>query len=311
VSVPARQIGIDENGLGPRLGPMIVTAVRLELDPQRVPDARVYAELATRAGIGDSKAACAHGSMRGVEGRVLALLREHLGLEADSLATLTTALALEDAVALRQHCPSGEAPAACFGDPVPLPAFGAGPTEQDRAAAVALREAGVRLCGVRVGIACAKRMNLGREAGASRFDLDLAFMVRLAASLQPAGAAPVVALCGKVGGRKSYAAALQPLSPLVGVVAEERTRSSYQLPGFGEAHFVMDGDATEPAIGLASLVGKYVRELWMHRLNRYWMAAVPGVTPVSGYHDPVTERFVQATALARRERAVPDACFER
>src|SRR5439155_702385 len=106
---------------------------------------------------------------------------------------------------------------------------------------------------------------------------------------------PVMALCGKVGGRKEYSAAIEPLAPLVGVLAEKTARSSYAIPGFGEMHFVLDGDATEPAIGLASLIGKYVRELWMHRINRYWIDAAPGAEPASGYHDPITQRFVDAT----------------
>ena len=73
----------------------------------------------------------------------------------------------------------------------------------------------------------------------------------------------------------------------------------------------MDGDATEPAISLASVCGKYARELWMHRHNRYWSSAVDGVTAVSGYHDPVTDRLVRATALARKQRQIEDRCFER
>lgn len=312
VTVPAFQIGIDENGLGPRLGPMVVTAVRLELDVARVPDVRAFARLARQAGIGDSKAECAHGAMGGVEGRVLALLRTHLGVEAGTLTALSDTLGLDDEATLRGDCPPGEAPMACFGDPLPLPAFGPGPSRDDVAAAEALRENGVVLREARVALACARRMNRARDAGTSRFDLDLRMMVRLAAALGAGdGRGGVVALCGKVGGRKSYAAALAPLAPLVGVLGESKDRSSYALPGFGEVHFVLDGDATEPAIGLASLVGKYVRELWMHRLNRYWMAAVPGTTPVSGYHDPATARLVTATALVRRERGIPDDCFER
>jgi hypothetical protein len=309
---PRVQIGIDENGLGPRLGPMIVTAVRLELDPEKLATRRGYLAAATRAGIGDSKEHSAHGAMGPCEARVLSMLKVHLGLEARSLAHLAETVGLEEPDALRADCPPGEAPHVCFRDAVDLPAFGGGPQPGDIAAATKLLEKGMRLVGVRVGIVCAKRMNLARDAGLSRFDLDLAYMIRLAEALRgDRGTPPVTAYCGKVGGRAKYASALERLSPLVGVLGEERERSSYAVPGFGEVHFVMDGDATEPAIGLASMIGKYVRELWMTRIHRYWAGHVAGLEPVSGYHDPSTEVFVRKTALVRRERGVPEICFER
>lgn len=310
--LPPVQIGIDENGLGPRLGPMIVTAVRLEIDAARIKDPGALRAAATAAGIGDSKAEGAHGTMGTIERRVLALFAHHLGLTPSSLTELFSSLGHETEASLRHDCPPGEASTACFGDPITLPAFGGAPSREDHASALVLAEAGVRLRAARVGVVCARRMNEGRAAGRSRFDLDLELMIQLASALRSsAEALPLVVLCGKVGGRKSYAAALEPLSTMVSVLAESRARSSYHVARFGEVHFVMDGDASEPAIALASMIGKYVRELWMERINRYWVAAAPDAKPASGYHDPVTARFVEATALARRARAVPDACFER
>ena len=64
-------------------------------------------------------------------------------------------------------------------------------------------------------------------------------------------------------------------------------------------------------VALASLVGKYLRELTMERIYRYYAKALPGLTRASGYHDPVTARFVEATRLVRAERAIGDECFER
>ncbi len=310
--VPRVQIGIDENGLGPRLGPMIVTAVRLELDGDVLATRRAFVTAATRAGIGDSKAQSGHGAMGPTEARVLAIMARHLGLESPSLESFARSVGLDDEASLRTDCPPGEAPRACFHHAVDLPAFGAGPGRDDHDAAEKLHAKGIRLAGVRVVVVCAKRMNLASAAGVNRFDLDLESMVRLASSLRGApDTAPVTAYCGKVGGRASYARALEKLSPLVGVLGEARARSSYAIPRFGEMHFVMDGDASEPAIGLASMIGKYVRELWMSRIHRYWAGHVEGLEAVSGYHDPSTERFVVATSLVRQERGVPDECFER
>ncbi len=309
---PEHTIGVDENGLGPRLGPMVVTGIRLRIDLVRVPNEAQLRRITSRAGIGDSKEACAHGDMSGVEAFVLAMLDRHMDVRPATFTQLVARLGLETSSELQSLCPDGEAPRVCFGEALPLPAFGAGPDADAFDRAMQLRDDGVVLASARVSSACARRLNVARIAGRSRFDLDLDAMVALVRALATADRATEhVAYCGKVGGRKSYSAALERMSALVGVLGERPARSSYRVPGFGEIHFVRDGDATEPAIGLASLLGKYVRELWMRRLNNYWHVAVPESVPASGYHDPVTARLVEATALVRAERGVPDNCFER
>ncbi len=68
---------------------------------------------------------------------------------------------------------------------------------------------------------------------------------------------------------------------------------------------------TRLCLFLASLVGKYVRELSMLRIHLDLRAHVPALGAASGYHDPVTTRYIVATALVRRERQIPDDCFER
>lgn len=308
-----RHVGIDENGLGSRLGPMTVTGVRLELDEALARDGARLRKVCGAAGIADSKAVAAHGAMARTEARVLALMQVHLGETPSSLRAWTEAMTLGGESGLRVRCPtSGDAATVCFGDEVTLPAFGAGPTREDFAAAERLSNEGVRVASVRVAVVCARALNEAKARGESRFDVDLAAMVRLMGALKgEATAGPLQAFCGKVGGRKSYSAGLEALSPLCSVLSEERGRSSYAVAGFGDVHFVMDGDATEPSIGLASLFGKYARELWMERHNRHWVRAVPGQTPVSGYHDPVTDRLVRATELLRRDRGIEDACFVR
>lgn len=304
---PRLRAGLDENGLGPRLGPMTVTGALLSL---AAPD-DVVAKAAAAARIGDSKGLCAHGSMGEVERFVLAALDVHLGRRPATLDELLDAVGHESPEALRAPCPEGEAPRQCFASPVALPAFGDGPGDRDRASLTALRDAGVGVVEVRVSLACAGRLNDERAAGRSRFDVDLDAMLSVADRFR-ARVAPgeLTVACGKVGGRKSYGPALTRLHPLPEALEETPARSAYRLRGWGEVAFVRDGDATDPAIALASLFGKYVRELTMERIYRYYATLVPGLGRASGYHDPVTERFVQATALVRRG-AVDDRCFER
>ena len=45
--------------------------------------------------------------------------------------------------------------------------------------------------------------------------------------------------------------------------------------------------------------------------KRHWQRVVPDLRGASGYHDPVTAAFVEATKVARREMRVPEECFER
>jgi hypothetical protein len=99
-----------------------------------------------------------------------------------------------------------------------------------------------------------------------------------------------------------------------------RQRSAYYFPGLGELHFVQDADARDVLVMLASLVGKYVRELLMARISRFYDgaeappstgAAAGTALGVSGYHDERTDAWVAATAARRRTLRIVDDCFER
>lgn len=289
---------------------MTVTGVRVAMDEGTDAKKRKVAEALRAAGIGDSKALCAHGAMGSVERVVLSMLDVHLGVQPASLDALTERFGLENATALKLPCPSGEASQVCFGQDIALPAFGGSITDASRREAAALDKLGFSLRDVRISVRCAGVLNDARAIGQSRFDVDLASMCALLAVLAE-GHAPVRAVLGKVGARSKYTEILAQRFALVRTDEERREVSRYNIAALGTVHFVMDGDASEPTISLASMFGKYARELWMRRHNQYWQQAVEGLHPVSGYHDPVTDRLVRATALVRKTRAIPQRCFER
>jgi hypothetical protein len=54
-----------------------------------------------------------------------------------------------------------------------------------------------------------------------------------------------------------------------------------------------------------------VRELLMARVARHYQPDAPPAERPSGYHDPLTDKFVAASALARKRRKIPVTCFER
>jgi len=119
-------------------------------------------------------------------------------------------------------------------------------------------------------------------------------------------------VCGMVGGIRSYPDKLRHL-PREQTSAVRATKGTlaYDVVGIGQVRFEIDADARHLPVAFASMIGKYVRELWMERQNRFYRGHDASLESVSGYHDPTTQRFV-AGSLALRDRLGIDlACFER
>jgi hypothetical protein len=311
------RIGADENGLGPRLGPMIVTAVMARVTPEgdRLVGKKPRGALAAR--LGDSKALLAHGDVALGEAWARALAVRGCGrvpFAGGPDATtdeLVHAISADDRAALRAPCP-GHVEAQCWsteGEPLAAPAELVDLVRRDLDR---LAHKGVEIVAVRSVILCARRMNEGLDAGRSRFSLDLHAMERLVLDLGARAGEEVQAVCGKVGGFGKYGAAFGPLSGRLHTVIEEgRPRSAYHFPGVGEIAFVRDADDSDQLVSMASMVGKYLREALMARIVRHYRGELPELPDASGYYDPVTTTFMGATRLVRDRRDVPDRCFER
>lgn len=314
---PTYHLGADENGLGPRLGPMVVTAVLAKVAPgaerDLVPDPREkLTDLASR--LGDSKGLVAFGDAALAEAWTRALVARGAGkhTRARSPDELLDAVCLDSREALEAPCPPQAKPM-CWntdGD-----AFD--PKSDDLTARVAqdldvLASGGIEITAVRSVIVCNQRLDEAARAGKSRFQVDLHAMERLVVALADLAGAEVEAVCGKVGGYGQYGKVFGPLgSRLHAVLEESRARSAYRFPGLGTVAFVVDADASHRLVGLASLVGKYVRELTMGRIVHHFRKRDASLPVVSGYHDPVTTRFVAATAASRGAEGIPAPCFER
>ncbi len=303
-------MGIDENGLGPRLGPLIITGVTVSVtgDGERVAS---RAPGRSFARIGDSKALVTYKDSSLGEAWARALLRR-LGRPAKTVDETIHSISLDPRAALRAPCP-GDHHHQCWRSDE---AFAADDTlvhqvgrDLDR-----LGAKGISIVDVRAVIVCAQKLNVAADAGTSRFDVDLHAMERLVLASREATGDEVFATCGKVGGYDRYSAAFGPLAGRLHVAIEEgRKRSTYRFPTVGELSFVRDADAGNLLVAMASLVGKWLRDALMARIVRHHRAAAGDETipEPSGYHDPVTAKFVDATSLARKKHGLPDDCFER
>jgi len=301
-------IGADENGLGSRLGPMVVTAVLAEVDEQgqRFLSRKLPKRL--REDLDDSKRLMSHTDVGVGE----AWARELTGHAAPSPAELFELLSLEGSADLREPCPK-TAGKQCW--TIESEAFVASSEQLARVAKhyQTLRARGVKIVKVQSSVVCTKLLNDNRAQGINRFVSDLHAMERLILALREHAGAPVHAVCGKVGGIGEYAKFFGPLSGFLhATIVEGQAESAYQFPQLGQIRFVRDADASAPLVMLSSLVGKYVRELFMSRIASHYPGQDdPGVPRPSGYHDPVTAAFVERTALVRKQRRIPDRCFER
>ena len=175
---------------------------------------------------------------------------------------------------------------------------------------------GVEIVAVRTSVVCGTQRLVGRAPfGHNRFIVDLYAMgsgwcVVLRAL---GGTAHVLAVCGKSGGMDDITS-IFPARCRDGLhtelnVARPEARITFRESGRrGSCATRTPGDCL---VMLAFIVGKYVRELLMARGRISIEAARRRSARRSGYHDPVTARFVDATSLLRRERRIPDGCFER
>lgn len=308
------RVGADENGLGPRLGPMVVTAVLARVTDAgwKVVGKAAKGKLSER--LGDSKQLVSHGNVALGEAWARALARRGAGRTPYTDGPpdeLLHAISADDRAVLRAPCPR-HVEAQCWsaeGEALFASEAMVRVAEQDLDS---LEQRGVTILGVRSVVLCARRMNEGLDAGKNRFVLDLNAMERLVLELRAFAGEDVTAVCGKVGGFGKYGRAFGPLSGhLHSVIEEGQARSAYHFPGVGEMAFVRDADASDLCVSMASLVGKYVREALMARVVRFYRGEIPELPDASGYHDPVTKRFMDGTRLLRQSRDVPETCFER
>jgi hypothetical protein len=92
----------------------------------------------------------------------------------------------------------------------------------------------------------------------------------------------------KHGGRNTYAALVQRAvnEGMVLVREESALKSTYEVVGLSrEVHlsFQPRADGSNFCVALASMLSKYLRELFMHEFNAFWRGHLPDLAPTAGY----------------------------
>jgi ribonuclease HIII len=92
------------------------------------------------------------------------------------------------------------------------------------------------------------------------------------------------------GGRTHYLNDLLLAYPdaHIQILAEDDTLSRYRLDRNGSrltVSFLVEAESTHLPVALASMTAKYVRELHMLRMNRFFQAMMPELKPTAGYFE--------------------------
>ncbi len=302
-----RIVGIDENGLGPQLGPLIVTAVGLDIEGDY--DAQACAQLGQSLALGDSKAFSAVGHMQQAEGFTLALCQKLWDTSPSTMDALCDQLIAEGSRSLKRSCPDALNQRQCWQAPMPLPAWG-GTIQNGQTSLERLAAQGIHLRWAQSRVVCVKRLNDARSQGRTRLRVNLdQFEHLIEAAWQSLGNDSKI-ICGMVGGMRHYEKHLQRI-PIAQGLEQKRQQCAYRSTQGGELSFEVDADAQHLPVGLASMVGKYLRELFMERQNRFYQHHDKELSKVSGYHDPKTQKFIEQSRVLRQQLQIDDHCFRR
>ncbi len=309
--------GVDEAGYGPLLGPLCIGLASFRAEG--APDAgaaegairEAFADPSHGVRAGDSKRI--HRPAAGVgplEREVLAVLAARDGGIPRDGRGLLAALGAEAPPA--DHPWYGGLP----GLPIPRAADGGEALGRGQGLAACLRARGVSLRVLAVEVLHEGRFNeavarLGNKAGVLFEGTARMFGGPLGSGRRE----PVEVLCDRQGGRIRYGALLRErlADRPVRVEREGRAASSY---GVGDARaparirFEVGADASSPAVGLASMAAKYLREVHLEALNAWVLREAPGVRPTAGYWSDGL-RFLAETAPARERLRVDDRLFVR
>jgi ribonuclease HII len=310
--------GIDEAGYGPVLGPLCVACSAFEVPDgecvERMPNlwsrltgavCRKPGDKRRRIAIDDSKKlkgprdGAGH-PLRHLERAVLAfaaLQEDPPPCDESLFARLGVDLPVAE-----------DRPWVCGRQPLPLAHEG----DEIRVAAASLRRVFTKT-GIRpIALFCEavdpaefnQRLDCQNKADIN-FDAAMR-RLRLIVSKCPAGELTVV--IDRHGGRVHYLEPLQMCFPegFIRIREESEIASAYEvaLPQRRfTVRFEVDSEAAHLPVALASMTAKYVRDLCMERLNRYFQSHMPELKPTAGYYGD-GQRFIREIAAVIERLAI-------
>ncbi len=311
--------GIDEAGLGPILGPLAVSAVCFEVDDGQ---ADLWKELspvisknkkrgAGKIYIADSKKVYSRQAGIGPLARgVLSFFNCLDGVHPDGVSS--------SAALLERLCPDSSVRLTgypWYADVKTMKPPGGSAEIAIASAALnsAMYRAGIKLLDIRTQCLDVGHYNKMIEAVGNKSSVlftSVCTLIERIFSLSPEGQ-NIHVFIDRNGGRTRYVALLRKMFPSAGlkVIAEDSTASSYELVR-GEKkmtlRFEVKADDRRMPVALASMVSKYVRELFILALNEYFLGKCGEIKPTAGYWQD-GKRFIEEI----KQRRVYKSSYEK
>jgi hypothetical protein len=315
--------GIDEAGFGPVLGPLVVSAAAFSIPEEslEVPMWRLLAGAVSRKpsrkraliAYGDSKRLYVSGDDRGLRH----LERGILGCLAARDSRPATLRELLGAL-----CPGGESQMDLYPwfrqADIPLPHH-LTPVEVTLAAnslSVAFAKAGIAPVLMRSEVVHVGEFNRLVAATDNKSVTLFDVTCRLLAHLWAHAPGRVLRVhVDRQGGRMHYLPGLQRVFDgcRFKILEESETLSAYRITSgerLAEVSFMVEAEDSHLSVGLASMVCKYLRELFMTLFNRYWQACVPALQPTAGYYTD-GQRFYGEILPHVRQRQIDEQLIYR
>jgi hypothetical protein len=286
------EIGLDEAGYGPLLGPLAIGAVRVDGPLLSLKEASrrrrrgapriLDSKLLYRGGEGlDELERTALSAWAVAKGRLPQTVAEYwedgvaggeahpwYGNLADALPRWNTRTAIEDA-------------AACLGSE--------------------LHRQGATLTRATAHCHLEGTLNDRMAALSNKADVHLDHIGRALLSVLETTARPGRVNCDRLGGRQDYGPFLSMLFPFVPMTTEreEPVESRYVVGSACriEVRFMVNGERRSKEVALASCLAKYGRELMMDCFNRTFTWAYEGLKPTAGYYKDA-RRFLRELEAA-------------
>jgi len=286
--MPFHLVGIDEAGYGPQLGPLVVSAVVLEL-----PDALLIKHHPL------PKITCPWKTLSNIisknksRAKVTVCDSKALYHPAKGLKELEKTALVFKRLIEPDYCNHYELS-------LPLSADNNEINKSTQMLRAELDNSSIRFCEAKVSIVEPSDFNDGIERLQNKAD----FLWETSGKLikhcvdKYNSNNMLVIRAGKQGGRNYYFPYLQRLfaGKIIWDIEQGHNNSSYIIKAKPSSNavisFIKDGDASEFVIALASIFSKYYRELSMLKLNRFFQSHIPSLKSTSGYHTD-SRRFIR------------------